>query len=120
MSTKSIYRGDTWKFEYQILDSNKNPIDVTHWEIRAEIVNKNNKSIRKANDKVSGGSVDQIKVLDNKGNIEIKFKPEETKELNHGNVTLEVEITLPSYDLKYTVVKERFFVNDDIIDWTDK
>ena len=116
----NIYRGDSWTFEFQILDYNDNPLDVTDWEIRAEITNIKNQSIKKGNSKVVGGSDSQIKILDTKGNIQINFFKTETQSIEIGEIDLEVEITLSSENKRYTVVRETYFVNKDIIRWKDK
>ena len=111
-------RGDTWRLEYQILDYNGNPIDLSNYEIRAELRN-DKKSIKKANSKVNGGSDEEIKVLDTKGNIEIIFKKEETANLEVGSYNLEIEITSPTGE-RTTVVREILKVEPDIITWEDK
>lgn len=115
---KDIFRGDTWDLEYQISDKNDNFLDVTDWEIRCEI--KSEKiSIKKANNKVNGGSIEQIKVLDDEGNIIIFIKKEETKICNKGVYSLEIEIT-SSEGKRYTVVKDEIKVEEDDIRWEDK
>jgi len=113
-----LYRGDTWELEYQILDHNGNPIDLTDYEIRAEIRNDKH-SIKKANSKVPGGSDNEIKVLDTQGNLRITITKEETSQLEAGAYNLEIEITSPN-GVRTTVVKDIINVKEDIITWESK
>ena len=114
----SLYRGDTWELEYQILDHNGNPIDLTGYEIRAEISNDSTK-IKKANSKVPGGSDSEIQILDNQGNIKIVVTKEETAKLSPGTYNFEIEITSPS-GVRTTVVRDIIVVREDIVTWESK
>ncbi len=117
-----LYRGDTWEFDYKITDGDDNFIsDLEDWEIRAFIYRKEH-SIKKANNKVSGGSEDQIKVNDDNKNVYIIFNKNETEECLKGEYCLEIEITSPTSTSsgtkkRYTVVREKVFVIEDLIDW---
>lgn len=116
----SLFRGDTWIFEYQVLDYDNNPIDVTDWEIRAEI-SKGEVSLKKANKNVSGGHDSQIEVLDSQGNIKITFKKVETDDLEVGNYKFEVEITSTpdAYGNKhrFTIISDTLKIVSDLIRW---
>ena len=114
----SLYRGDTWELEFQILDHNGNPIDISDYEIRAEIKNDKH-SIKKANAKVSGGSDNEIKVLDTQGNLRIIVTKEETSNLEAGTYNIEIEITSPN-GVRTTVLKDIINVKEDIITWESK
>ena len=113
-----LYRGDTWELEFQILDHKGNPLDLTDYEIRCEIRNEKH-SIKKANSKVSGGSDEEIKVLDNEGNIKIIVPKEETSQLEPGQYNLEIEITSPN-GIRTTVLKNIIKVEKDIITWESR
>lgn len=102
--------GRTWIFSYAILDHAKNPLDVTDWEIRAEISD-GEKSLKKANHLVAGGSNTQIKVLDTEGNIQVVFNPEETIQLGFKTYNFEI-VVRSTADINgvrhtFTVVKEQ-------------
>jgi len=112
-----LYRGDTWELEFQILDHEGKPVDLTGYEIRAEISNEKH-SIKKANSKVPGGSDDEIKV-DNQGNIKIIVTKEETAQLKEGSYNFEIEITSPQ-GVRTTVVKDTITVRKDLITWESK
>ncbi len=118
----SLKRGDTWIFEYQVLDYDNNPIDVRDWEIRAEI-SKGEESLKKANDKVTGGHDSQIEVLDSEGNIKITFQKEDTDDLEISIYKLEVEITsiedIYGNKHRFTIISETIKVIEDIIQWED-
>ena len=117
----TVYRGDSWEINIQITDSEGQVFDVSNWEIRAEIsyvIGSNKTSIKKANNLVNGGSVNQIKVLDNQGNIEIIVEKEETMNLEAGEHIVEVEIT-SSQGKRYTVVRDLLQVKHDIITWQE-
>ena len=117
----TVYRGDSWEINIQITDSEGQVFDVSNWEIRAEIsyvIGSNKTSIKKANNLVNGGSVNQIKVLDNQGNIEIIVEKEETMNLEAGEHIVEVEIT-SSHGKRYTVVRDLLQVRHDIITWQE-
>jgi len=113
-----FWTGDTWEFEYQIVDSKKIPLDVTDWEIRAEIY-KSGVSIKKANSKVVGGSNSQIAILDTNGTILITVDYSETLNLAEGIYKIEVEITSPT-DKKFTVISDNINVRRDKIRWENK
>ena len=118
----SLKRGDTWIFEYQVLDYDNNPIDVRDWEIRAEI-SKGEESLKKANDKVTGGHDSQIEVLDSEGNIKITFQKEDTDDLEISIYKFEVEITsiedIYGNKHRFTIISETIKVIEDIIQWED-
>jgi len=118
MIKSEFYRGDTWELNYLISDGDDNSLDLNSWEIRAEIKD-NNKSIKKANNKVTGGSENQIIVLDAIGNIKITINKEESRQLEPGHVILEVEITSP-LGKRFTVIRDSIKVLEDIINWEEK
>jgi len=114
----NLYRGDTWELNFQIFDSNDNPIDLTTYSIRAELVGEN-KSIKKANKLVEGGSDNEIKVLDTEGNLVVIFTKEDTHSLEQGLYNFEIEITDPS-GKRSTVIRDMIKVTKDIVDWENK
>ena len=112
----TYFQGDTLDIYYQIKDAQNVPIDLTNWQIRAEINNTAPIKIRRATKNVSGGSDDQIKILDTVGNIKITIEKEKTTTMNPGNYTLEIEITSP-LGKRYTIVQDTIQIVKDIIDW---
>jgi len=112
-----FYRGDTWELQYQILDSDKKPLDITHWEIRVEIYN-NGISVKKATANVNGGSNDQVKVLDIQGNILITINPTNTTKFIKGIYNIEIEIT-SSNGKTFTVIDSKLNIKEDKIKWKD-
>jgi len=110
-------RGDTLKIVITVRDSENNLIDLTDYEIRAEIKG-DAVSIKKANSKVPGGSDDEIKIIDT-GKMEINFSSDELKNLEASNYNFEVEITSPD-GVKTTIVQDLIKIKEDIITWESK
>ena len=112
----SFFQGDTLEIFYQMKDAQNNPLDLTNWQIRAEITNVAPIRIRKATANVRGGSDNQITILDNLGNFKITIEKEECSTMNLGMYTLEIEITSP-LGKRYTIVQDQIEIKKDIIDW---
>ena len=113
-----FFRGDTLEIFIQIADNNSIPIDLTNWEVRAQITNTAPINIKKATKNVQGGSDTQIAVLDNTGNIKIVVEKELSSTMNPGNYQLEIEITSPN-GYRRTVVSDSILIKQDIINWTN-
>jgi len=112
-------RGDTLKIIITVRDSDGNLVDLTNYEIRAEIKGEDGISIKKASANVSGGSSDEIDVTGT-GTIEINFSSSETSQLQVDfTYKLEVEITSPE-GVKTTIVQDLINVKEDIITWESK
>jgi hypothetical protein len=112
----TYFQGDTLDIYYQIKDAQNVPIDLTNWQIRAEINNFGPVKIKKATKNVNGGSDDQISIIDSLGNIKITVEKEQTTDMNPGNYTIEIEITSP-LGKRYTIVQDTIKIDKDIIDW---
>jgi len=111
-------RGDTLKIIVTVRDSDGNLVDLTNYEIRAEIKGEDI-SIKKASANVTGGSSDEVDVTST-GTIEINFSSSETSQLQVGfTYKLEVEITSPE-GVKTTIVQDLINVKEDIITWESK
>jgi len=113
----NVYRGDTWEFFIEVYDSDDNLMDLTDYQIRAELTNKI-VSIKKATSNVVGGSDDEIKIT-GLGKFKIVFDKTETSSLNKGSYTLEVELTAPD-GTRQTILRDNIFVEEDIITWEEK
>jgi len=112
-------RGDTLKIIVTVKDSDGNLVDLTNYEIRAEIKGEDGISIKKANSKVSGGSDDEIKIVDT-GRIEINFDKSEMSSLNP-NITYKFEVEITSSEgVRTTIVKDLIKIKEDIITWESK
>jgi uncharacterized membrane-anchored protein len=120
---KEFYRGDSVLLNYQILQDDGTPFDLTNWQIRAELTDTQKQvRIKKASSNVPGGSESQIKIVNAvNGEIQVRIESSETQNLIPNTIyNFEVEITNLSQGLKYTVVRDQFMVLEDIIDWTNK
>jgi len=109
----SIYCGDTWEFEYRILDKDNKPIDLTTYQVRAGIKDSVG-TIKIKKNALAGGSNAELEVLDTKGNILITYDKEDTEIMATGSMLFEIEIT-SVVGKRYTVVRESYNVVDDII-----
>jgi len=113
-----IYRGDTLELLCNIADNENSPINLSDYEIRAELCG-NGMSIKKANAKVIGGSDEEISIIDI-GKIKILFDKTETAQLEPNKTyDIEVEITSPE-GKRMTVIRDKVLVKPDIIDWESK
>lgn len=113
-----IYRGDTLELLCNIVDSEGNPLDLSNYEIRAELYG-NGISIKKANSKVSGGNDNEISIVDI-GKIKILFDKTETEQLEPDKTyDIEVEITSPE-GKRTTIIRNKILVKSDIINWESK
>lgn len=71
--------------------------------------------IKKATSNVSGGSIEQIQILDPlKGLFLVKISSEESENLTIGVYDFEIEIT-NAEDLKFTVIQSKFSISEDKI-----
>jgi len=113
-----IYRGDTLELLCNIVDSEGNPLDLSNYEIRAELYG-DGVSIKKASANVTGGSNDEISIVDT-GKIKIFFDKTETGQLEPDKTyDIEVEITSPE-GKRTTVIRNKILVKSDIINWESK
>jgi len=108
-----IYTGDTWEFEYRITDKDNKSINLITWEVRAGIKDSAG-HIKIKKNILAGGSNEEVKVLDTKGNVLITYEKEDTMSIKVGNILLEIEITSGT-GKRYTVVQENFNVIEGII-----
>lgn len=115
----SLYRGDSWEFEFTVKDQNQVEIDLSTWKVRAEL-HSDAVSIKKANALVTGGSSDEV-TTPSVGKVLVKFTPANTVGLTVGDqLVLEVEIESPSPVRKFTIARQNIKVLEDIITWTTK
>jgi len=115
-----FYRGDSLIITCNVRDSKGNPVDLTDYQIRAEIGDYNNTvSIKKANSNVTGGSDDEIYLVD-LDTFNVVFTPDDTVQLEpEQEYLLEVEITSPD-NVRTTVISETVKPKRDLITWESK
>ena len=113
-----VYRGDTLEIPCEVTDAKGSLIDLTNYQIRAELHGQRI-SIKKATANVTGGSDDEIEITDT-GQFRITFTSSDTSQLNpQVSYELEVEITSPD-GKKLTIIREEVKVREDIITWETK
>lgn len=114
MTIRDITKGDSATLEFCI------NADITNWKIRAEINDICKNSIKKANDK-SGGSIQQIEVIDaGNGIFNVYIARGETKCFNDKSfIEIEVDtgLLVGGKEEIITVLKWDILFNKQQIDW---
>jgi len=114
-----FFRGDSLIITCNVRDSKGNSIDLSNYQIRAELGDGRSISIKKANSNVIGGSDDEIHLV-SPDTFSVIFTPNDTTQLEpEQEYILEVEITSPD-DIKTTIVSEIVKPKADLITWDSK
>ena len=107
--------GNTWEFEYLIRDNQGKNIDLSTYAIRAVIKDNTGTIIKIANNKVGGGSANDVVGYDS-GKLNLVFPAAKTALTKDGNAQLEAEITSPD-GKRYTVIQDSYVIKSCLIDW---
>lgn len=92
--------------------------DISTWKIRAEIYDKRTNSLQLATSNITGGSDDQIEITDgSNGKFTIKI-PKGGTDCFDVKSFIEVEREDADGNLR-TIIKRKFPLIDDEIEWTD-
>lgn len=113
-----FYRGDTIELEFQQYQNKTNNTfwNLTNHQIRFSL-KYNENLIKKATSNISGGSSNQINVIDaEKGKFLVIINKDESKLLEPGEYVYEIEITTPE-NKRYTVLQHKLKILSHIIDW---
>jgi len=114
-----FFRGDSLIITCNVRDSKGSSIDLSNYQIRAELGDGKTISVKKANSNVSGGSDDEIYLVSS-DTFNVVFTPSDTAQLEpEQEYVLEVEITSPD-NIKTTIVREIVKPKADLITWDSK
>jgi hypothetical protein len=113
-----FYKGDTLELQFQIFKNKTNNEywNLTNYKIRFEL-QIDDSHIKKATENVTGGSDEQITILDAlEGSFIINISASESKNLPVGDYNISIQIESEE-GKKYTVVTDKIRILPAQIDW---
>jgi len=115
-------KGDTIEMQFQLFQDKVNNVywNLTGHQVRFQL--NTTPKIYKATSNVTGGSSDQINIIDAAhGIFLVSITCEESAEIAPGDYKFEIQVTTPSPNLKkYTVEQSTLRVHDEVIVWEDE
>jgi hypothetical protein len=114
------YQGDTLELEFQLF---KNKTANEYWDLTGAKIRFElhiaSISIKKATENITGGSDDQIRLLDaSKGIFLIVITKEESASLFPQDYNFEIQIDTAE-DNRYTVLSDSLRILPNLIDWSE-
>lgn len=111
-----LFLGDSVTINGEIENDDGTALNITGYKIRAELYNRFANEVRKANT-ISGGSDSQIDITDaSAGEFTIYIDKDDTDGFDN-EIFIEIEVEDTNGRVT-TLYKQRFFFEDEGIDWT--